>query len=47
MGENLARRQDVPDIPGREKQKGRRIEGEEVELSSSEADPGSRDVHGD
>jgi hypothetical protein len=35
MGEERARRQDVFFISGREKQKGRRIEGEEVELSSS------------
>jgi hypothetical protein len=35
MGEEPARRQHVSFIPGREKQKGRRIEGEEVELSSS------------
>jgi hypothetical protein len=35
MGEEAARRQDVSVIPEREKQEGREIEGEEVELSSS------------
>jgi hypothetical protein len=35
MGEETAWRQGVPDIPGREKQKGRGIESEEVKLSSS------------
>jgi hypothetical protein len=35
MGEEEARRQDVSFIPGREKQEGCKIEGEEVELSSS------------
>jgi hypothetical protein len=35
MGEEPARRQHVSLIPGREKQEGRKREGEEVELSSS------------
>jgi hypothetical protein len=35
MGEGWGRRQDVSLIPGRERQKNRKIEGEEVELSSS------------
>ena len=47
MGEDPARRQDVSFIPEREKQKGRRIESEEGELSSSQGDPGSSNVHDD
>jgi hypothetical protein len=35
MGEEPARRQDISFIPGREKQEGHKIEGEERELSSS------------
>jgi hypothetical protein len=35
MGEGPARRQDVSVIPEREKQEDRKIEGEEVKLSSS------------
>jgi hypothetical protein len=35
MGGELAQRQDISLIPGREEQEGHKIEGEEVELSSS------------
>ena len=35
MGEEAARRQEVSVIPERERQEERKIEGEEVELSSS------------
>jgi len=35
MAEEPARRQDVPSIPGREKRADQKIEGEEVNLSSS------------
>jgi hypothetical protein len=35
IGEEWARRQDLSLIPGRERQKSRKIKGEEVRLSSS------------
>jgi hypothetical protein len=47
MREEAARRQDVSVNPEREKQEDRKIEGEEVELSSSQGDPRSRNVHDD